>query len=83
MKQTAVDFLLEELYKLAELSNFLNESDFRKARTMIFEKAKVMEMEQIIDAFFIGKNDGILMERYSEYQHLSPIEYYNETFKSK
>jgi methionine synthase I (cobalamin-dependent) len=47
-----------------------------------FEKAKEMEKEQIIDAFFEGKNDGILMERYSDYKHISPNEYYNETFKT-
>ena len=48
-----------------------------------FNHAKEMEKEQIIDAFFEGKNDGILMERYSDYKHISPDEYYNETFKSE
>ena len=74
MKQTAVDFLKEKLTYV-----FVNDKSFND----LFEQAKVMEKKQIIDAFFEGKNDGILMERYSDYEHITPYEYYNETFKSE
>lgn len=47
MKQTAVEFLIEELYKLAALSDFLEKEDFVKARSMIFEKAKLIEIDQM------------------------------------
>lgn len=49
----------------------------------LLEQAKAMEKKQIKDAFFEGKNDGILMERYSDYEHMTPEQYYNETFKSE
>lgn len=68
MKQTAVEFLLDELPKLAALSDFLEKEDFIKARTMIFEQAKEMEHQQIIDA--VGA--PIIGEQY-----------YNENFKSE
>ena len=67
MKQTAVEWLIEQLTEI---------------HPKAFEQAKAMEKLQIIDAFFEGKNDGILMERYSDYEHISPDEYYNENFKS-
>ena len=75
MKQTAVNQLEE--YLTISLGK-----DRMRLLFNEFEKAKAMEKEQIIDAFFEGKNDGILMERYSDYEHISPDEYYNENFKS-
>ena len=71
MKQTAVDFLLEELYKLTALSDFLDKEDFIKARTMIFEQAKAMEKEQMRTAscpYIGGWEEG-------EFEY-----WYNETY---
>ena len=80
MKQTAVEFLLDELPKLAALSDFLDKEDFIKARIMIFEKAIKMEKEQIKDAFVecwkSNVPDGIECK-------LDAEQYYNETFKSE
>jgi hypothetical protein len=74
MKQTAVEWFYEQI--------LLTPLDIRSINKCL-EQAKEMEKEQIIDAFFEGKNDGILMERYSDYKHISPDEYYNENFKSE
>lgn len=80
MKQTAVEFLLDELYKLAALSNLLDESDFLKARTMIFEKALKMEKEQIIDAWNTrAKIDGVI----GFTDNRTAEQYYTETFKTE
>ncbi len=73
MKQTALEFLLEELPKLAALSDFLDKEDFIKARTIIFEKAIKMEKEQIMDAF-----------NYAQIElGMEADEYYEQTFKSE
>ena len=45
--RTAVEFLIEELYKLAVLSDHLDKDEFIKARTMIYEKAKLIEKDQL------------------------------------
>ena len=45
--KTAVEFLIEELYKLAVLSDHLDKDEFIKARTMIYEKAKAREKDQL------------------------------------
>jgi hypothetical protein len=73
MKQTAVEWLIEQIKK---------EHPFW---TSIFEQAKEMEKEQIIDAFDEGKSDGYKTARewdemviFSNSDH-----YYNETYGSK
>ena len=73
--KTAVEWLIDML--VTE-----NEITLKGENYKLFDQAKAMEKEQIIDAFFEGKNDGILMETYSDYEHISPNEYYNETFKT-
>ena len=70
-KHTAVEWLVEQYIEKLTIT------------PSMVEQAKAMEKEQIIEAFFEGKNDGILMERYSDYEHMTPDEYYNETFKSE
>lgn len=77
MKQTAVDFLLDELYKLSALSDHLDKNDFIKARTMIFEKSIEMQREQIENAF----NDGMQSEWMGN--NTTPNQYYNNTYKTK
>ena len=73
MKKTAVEWLVEKIQQANPTFKF----------DALIREAKAMEKEQIIEAFFEGKNDGILMERYSDYEHITPYEYYNETFKSE
>lgn len=83
MKQTAVEFLLEELPKLAALSDFLDKEDFIKARTMIFEKVIKMEKEQIIDAYNEGQNTPYEYSESNDVNWYDGKQYYNETFKSE
>ena len=63
MKQTAVEWLYEEFTK----TNYLTEDEFY----MIFNQAKEMEKEQIIDAWIATDN---------ELQRLAAEQYYNETY---
>ena len=68
MKQTAVDWLLEELS-----DNGFSHLDLA---TDIIEQAKEMEKEQIIEAFKHGKLPPIFVNFNAE-------EYYNETYKNE
>ena len=72
MKQTALEWLYEEFTK----TNYLTEDEFY----MIFNQAKEMEKEQIIEAWNIrAKIDGVLT--YTD--NRTAEQYYNETFKSE
>ena len=76
MKQTALEWLYEEFTK----TNYLTEDEFY----MIFNQAKEMEKEQIINA----REDGFLwgMRNTNNFYADKVIEseqYYNETFKNK
>jgi len=62
MKQTAVEWVKDA---------YLNDFDGTNLHEL-FDKAKDMEKQQIIDAF----NEGYFDEKTAEY-------YYNETFKTK
>jgi HEPN domain-containing protein len=80
MKKTAVEFLIEQIssskyfYKLMEDIN--SRSTIEQCN--IFEQAKAMEKEQIIDAFVEcwkeNMPEGYECKQSAEY-------YYNETFK--
>ena len=78
-KQTAVEWLAEQIstskyfYKLMEDIN----SRSTIAQSDIIEQAKEMEKEQILNAHNQGYADG-----YRDNGN-SPIDYYNETFKSE
>jgi len=67
MKQTAVEWLIEEL----------NDNGFSHLDLAadIIEQAKEMEKEQIKDAFDEGNPNGFIIK--------CGEEYYNETFKNK
>lgn len=73
MKQTAVEWLENQIknskyfYKLMEDIN----SRSTIAKSNIFEQAKEMEKEQIIEAYSNGDDN------------ISAQQYYNETFKSE
>ena len=71
MKQTALEFLLRELgnkfpREIQDLY-YNNKEEF----SLICEQAKVMEKQQIIDAWIAEDN---------ELQRMSAKQYYNETF---
>lgn len=71
MTKTAVEWLIECLYNNKHLT--MNE---------IFEQAKEMEKQQIIDAYRKGKVNGI-DSRIDGEPNIPAIDYYNETFKNK
>ena len=66
MKQTAVEWLLEQVPRIEKIASF-----------DILEKAKEMEKEQIIDACNLQRNDYRGMPTYNK----SGEQYYKETFK--
>ena len=80
MKQTAVEKMIQ--YFIEQKNNGASHWCIDDLIAQLHQ-AKAIEKEQIKDAFFEGKNDGILMERYLDYKHITPDEYYNETFKSE
>jgi hypothetical protein len=65
MKQTAVEWLMEEMSK----TYIFNQDDFD-----MFKQAKEMEKQQIIDAYQQGFNNAYFNNP------LSKEQYYNETF---
>ena len=69
-KQTAVEYLLEELNDNGFSHLYLAED--------IIEQAKEMEKEQIIDAFGVGCH--VESTRLIHYDDMAE-QYYNETFK--
>ncbi len=77
MKQTAVEFLIEE---------FASSFDIIKRNLPfmqdVVEKAKEMEKQQIEDAYEIGFADAWDDARYDDTpKHAGSEQYYNETFK--
>jgi hypothetical protein len=71
MKQTAVEWLFEQIVNRTDKMYFLKE----------LEQAKQMEKEQIIESYCVGcaeiiKDNSIFPRETSE-------KYYNETFKSE
>jgi hypothetical protein len=71
MKQTAVDFAVEQLEKLIPSGNQI-------IIRIILEKAKAMHKEEIENAYIEGCGDNILCESTDKKR---AEEYYNETFK--
>jgi hypothetical protein len=68
MKQTAVEYLFEQLWETPK---------DKLTWHSILEQAKEMEKEQIMEAHNQGYADG-----YRDNGN-SPIDYYNETYKSE
>jgi hypothetical protein len=64
MKQTAVDYLIEQL-----------QAPCRGIPSYIIEQAKEMERNQILDAFEEGSSDG-----YDGWGGTNKEKYYNETY---
>jgi hypothetical protein len=78
MKQTAVEYLLEEFSAIIGRVNFTVTQDLFIRDAII--KAKEMEKEQIIDAFGVGCH--VESTRLIHYDDMAE-QYYNETFKNK
>jgi hypothetical protein len=82
MKQTAVEWLEEQLTEVDY--NCINKTFLQNDKSLagykmreLFEKAKEMEKEQIIDAINFGDERGKITT------YKSAEQYYNETFKSE
>jgi hypothetical protein len=77
-QQTAVDWLLEHLMKLdKELDGRRKNEDATVLKlnpTKIYERAKQMEKEQIMDALVDGR------AQYRDKQVIPAEQYYNETY---
>ena len=71
--KTAVEWLIEQI-KSDQYQKALSLSEWMK----VFEQAKAIEKEQIIDAFWNGDNTDCISEQNAkEFAE----KYYNETFK--
>ncbi len=73
-KKTAVEFYREKLRELVALGG-----TYIQIEEEIFDQAKAMEKEQIIDCFLDGQDNGWQFEGSNEAQAES---YYNETFNT-
>jgi HEPN domain-containing protein len=72
MKQTAVEWLIDEL-TLNQPHKWVQE---------VIEQAKEMEKNQIIDSYRDGRSDQ-QSDRPSKFYNRMAEQYYNETFKSE
>lgn len=80
-KQTAVDFMVEQLNKSIGLTKFVDTCDeeYKQEILGIIEQALAMEKEQIKDAFNNGMNNSVdYFDGYVDEDE----QYYNETYKS-
>jgi hypothetical protein len=79
MKQTAVEWLENQIKTSKYFYKLMEDINLRStvAQSNIFEQAKEMEKQQIMDAHNQGYADG-----YRDNGN-SPIDYYNETFKQQ
>jgi len=87
MKQTAVEWLVEELKKydsagLKDQSNYVIEMPTH-ILTELEEQAKEMEKEQIIASCHFAYNEGCTYMCGSTTKYKSFEQYYNETFKNQ
>jgi len=75
MKQTAVEWLVEQLFK-----TYNNTTEKKIDNKSIIEQAKEMEKQQIIDAWDNGYDNGFV-GFVAEFD--SAKQYYDETFKNE
>jgi len=74
-KQTAVEWLINELKKSKHYQQMINEVHQNSTVAIdVIEQAKAMEKEQIIDAYKYGNQSDV---------YFKPEQYYNEQFKNK
>ena len=79
MKKTAVEWLVEQISSSKYFYKVMEDINSRStvAQSNIFDQAKAMEKEQIIDACNLQRNDYRGMPTYNK----SGEQYYKETFK--
>jgi hypothetical protein len=75
MKQTAVEFLHSEYKKI--FGDTLVDIQIGFKISDVFEQAKEMEKQQIIDSYASGYIDGVAQNK------ITAEQYYNETFKKE
>jgi hypothetical protein len=82
-KQTAVKWLEKLFYTHAESAGIDNDKWVIKEEDLdkLFEQAKEMEKEQIMDAFEIGYENGACVNDEESIYHGG--NYYNKTYKSE
>ena len=83
MKQTAVEWLLNNLHEIGVNHNLSikAEKGWLEKRNEIIEQAKAMEKEQIMDAYEQGEEDGYWHpENGYDKKFESSEQYYNETY---
>jgi hypothetical protein len=78
MKQTAVEWLFKQISTSKYFYNLMEDINSRStvAQSNIFEQAKEMEKQQIVDAWNNGFEENRPYVDHSE-------DYYNETFKQQ
>lgn len=86
MKQTAVEWLIEELVnqklvKIDKLSTYYWYKNYATTFELLCENARRMEKEQIMLANGAGYKDGILYANGEQWLYESPEQYYNKTYK--
>lgn len=75
-KQTAVEWFQDQIIKIVNGTCELSE-------IQIFEQAKEMEKEQIMDAYSNGRVDEQFKGTTASFYITKPEQYYNKTFKSE
>jgi hypothetical protein len=83
MKQTAVEWLVEQLVELDKQLDGRRKNDdatvLKLNPTKLFEQAKEMEKEQMLNAF----EESRLTHPMIGFKHETFKDYYNETFNTK
>ena len=83
--KTAVEWYCNEMESLrvnAEI-NSMDAYKFIIRRAEIFEQAKAMEKEQIMKAFYKGRQEEQYKNLFNNHVRKSEEQYYNETYESK
>jgi hypothetical protein len=79
-KQTVVDWLEEEINKIYFGANFITFKEFDNERIKLWQQAKIMEKEQIKEAFWNGDN-SVCTNKQNSFEFAE--QYYNETYNQR
>ena len=76
MKQTAIEWLVEQLNYYGDMTfnKFLTLGEYHIKKQELFEQAKEMEKQQIIDGYDVGLRNGYIDSG------KSPEQYYKEIY---
>ena len=85
MKQTAVEWLFEQISTSKHFYNLMEDINSRStvAQSNIFEQAKEMEKEQIMDAAKIMLEGKVILFNSTEIGDRRAEQYYNKQFKQQ